>query len=87
MGLSSISGGYLEQPGIQMSQIANPNLKWETNYNMNIGLDFGFWDRLNFTIEYYTRTTKNLLGLSCILTTGFSSYLMNIGEVKNKGMN
>lgn len=39
MGLSSISGGYLEQPGIQMSQIANPNLKWETNYNMNIGLD------------------------------------------------
>ena len=45
MGLSSISGGYLEQPGIQMSQIVNPNLKWETNYNMNIGLDFGFWDR------------------------------------------
>ena len=87
MGLSSISGGYLEQPGIQMSQIANPNLKWETNYNMNIGLDFGFWDRLNFTIEYYTRTTKNLL-MDCpvSMTTGFSSYLMNIGEVKNKGI-
>lgn len=88
MGLSSISGGYLEQPGIQMSQIANPNLKWETNYNMNIGLDFGFWDRLNFTIEYYTRTTKNLL-MDCpvSMTTGFSSYLMNIGEVKIKVLN
>ena len=34
---------------------------------MNIGLDFGLWDRLNFTIEYYTRTTKNFVnGLSCI---------------------
>lgn len=87
MGLSSINSGYLEQPGIQISQIANPNLKWETNYNMNIGLDFGFWDRLNFTIEYYTRTTKNLL-MDCpvSMTTGFSSYLMNIGQVENKGV-
>ncbi|MEG1563517.1 MAG: TonB-dependent receptor [Bacteroides sp.] len=87
MGLSSVNGGYLEQPGIQISQIANPELKWETNYNMNFGLDFGFWDRLNFTIEYYTRTTKNLL-MDCpvSMTTGFSSYLMNIGEVKNEGV-
>ena len=73
--------------GYRATQLANPNLKWETNYNMNIGLDFGFWDRLNFTIEYYTRTTKNLL-MDCpvSMTTGFSSYLMNIGEVKNKGI-
>lgn len=86
MGLSSISGGYMEQPAIAPSQIENRNLEWETNYNLNIGLDFSLWNRINFTLEYYTRTTKNLL-MDCpvSMTTGFSSYLMNIGEVKNKG--
>ena len=86
MGLSSVSDGYLEQPGIIQSQIANSDLQWETNHNFNIGLDFGFWNRLNFTIEYYTRTTKNLL-MDCpiSMTTGFGSYLMNIGKVRNKG--
>ncbi len=58
----------------------------ETNYNLNIGLDFGFFNRLNFTLEYYTRTTKNLLDCPVSMTTGFSSYLMNIGEVKNQGV-
>ena len=86
MGLSSVTGGYMEQPGIIQSQIANKNLQWETNYNFNVGLDFGFWNRLNFTLEYYTRTTKNLL-MDCpiSMTTGFGSYLMNIGKVRNSG--
>lgn len=86
MGLSSINGGYMEQPALSQSQIENKDLAWETNYNLNIGLDFALWNRINFTLEYYTRTTKNLL-MDCpvSMTTGFSSYLMNIGQVKNKG--
>lgn len=87
MGLSSLTNGYLEQPGIIQSQIRNDDLQWETNYNLNLGLDFGLWNRINVTLEYYTRTTKNLLMDRPIsMTTGFSSYLMNIGEVKNKGV-
>lgn len=87
MGLSSVTNGYLEQPGILQTQLENKDLSWETNYNFNIGLDFGFWNRLNFTIEYYTRTTKNLLmDRPVSMTTGFNTYLMNIGEVKNKGV-
>ena len=87
MGLTSLSGGYMENPALIQSQIENRDLEWETNYNLNIGLDFGFFNRLNFTLEYYTRTTKNLL-MDCpvSMTTGFSSYLMNIGEVKNQGV-
>lgn len=87
MGLTSLSGGYMENPALIQSQIENRDLEWETNYNLNIGLDFGFFSRLNFTLEYYTRTTKNLL-MDCpvSMTTGFSSYLMNIGEVKNQGV-
>ena len=61
MGLTSLSGGYMENPALIQSQIENRDLEWETNYNLNIGLDFGFFNRLNFTLEYYTRTTKNLL--------------------------
>ena len=87
MGLSSLTNGYLEQPGIIQSQIKNTDLKWETNYNLNLGLDFSLFNRINATLEYYTRTTKNLLMDRPIsMTTGFGSYLMNIGEVKNKGV-
>lgn len=87
MGLSSLTNGYLEQPGIIQSQLKNEDLQWETNYNLNLGLDFALWNRINVTLEYYTRTTKNLLMDRPIsMTTGFSSYLMNIGEVKNKGV-
>lgn len=87
MGLSGLTDGYLSQPGISLSQIANEDLQWETNHNLNIGLDFGLWNRVNATIEYYTRTTKNLL-MDCPIsyTTGFGSYLMNIGKVKNQGV-
>ena len=87
MGLSSLNGGYINQPGIHISQIENKNLQWESNYNLNVGLDFSLWNRVNTTIEFYSRTTKNLL-MDCPIsyTTGFGSYLMNIGKVRNTGI-
>lgn len=86
-GLSSISSAYIGDPAYTLSQIANDNLSWETNYNLNVGLDFTLWDRLNVTLEYYTRTTKDLLmDYPTSYTTGFSSYLLNIGEVRNRGI-
>lgn len=85
-GLSSLTNSYNDEPGMSQSQLKNFDLSWETNYNFNAGLDFGFWNRLNVTFEYYTRTTENLLMDRPIsMTTGFNSYLMNIGEVKNRG--
>lgn len=87
MGLSSLTGSYDNELGISQSQLANRDLSWETNYNFNLGLDFGFWNRLNFTLEYYVRTTKDLLMDRPIsMTTGFDSYLMNIGKVRNRGV-
>ena len=87
MALSSLGSGYNEQPAIIMSQLANANLKWETNYNLNLGLDFALFDRVNVTLEYYLRNTKNLLMDSPVsLTTGFSSYLMNVGQLRNQGV-
>lgn len=87
MGLSSLTSNYDDEPGISQSQLANLDLSWETNYNFNLGIDLGFWNRLNVTLEYYIRTTKDLLMDRPIsMTTGFTSYLMNIGEVRNQGV-
>lgn len=87
MALSSLGSGYNEQPAIIISQLANANLKWETNYNLNLGLDFALFDRVNVTLEYYLRNTKNLLMDSPVsMTTGFSSYLMNVGQLRNQGV-
>lgn len=87
MALSSLGSGYNEQPAIIISQLANANLKWETNYNLNLGLDFALFDRVNVTLEYYLRNTKNLLMDSPVsMTTGFNSYLMNVGQLRNQGV-
>lgn len=66
---------------------ANPDLKWEQTSQYDIGLDFGFFkNRITGTIDYYKKTTKDLL-LSDPLprTSGFSNILRNIGTVENKG--
>ncbi len=87
MGLLSISSGYMGNPAYTLSQIANDDLSWETNYNFNIGVDFSLWNRLNITLEYYTRTTKNLLmDYPVSMTTGYEDYLYNIGKVRNRGV-
>ena len=86
-GLASLTDSYMSEPAYSLSQLANKDLTWETNYNLNAGLDFALWNRLNFTIEYYTRTTKNLLmDYPVSMTTGFDSYLLNIGKVRNRGV-
>lgn len=65
----------------------NPNLKWETTNQFNLGLDMGFWDgRLNIVFDYYNKKTKNLLLNTPIPGyNGGGNYLQNIGKVKNQG--
>jgi len=67
---------------------ANPNLKWETNYQTNIGLDFGmFNNKISLSLDYYNTDTKDLL----IRQTSQPEYfgilpsLANVGEMNNKG--
>lgn len=87
MGLSSLTANYNAEPGMYPSQIENKDLKWEKNRNFNVGVDLRFIDRINLTVEYYTRTTKDLLmDYPISMTTGFGSYLYNIGKVRNQGV-
>jgi TonB-linked SusC/RagA family outer membrane protein len=84
--LSSLAVTYMGESGINRSQIANPDLKWEKNLNLNFGLDFGLFHRIGFVLELYNRTTKDLLmAFPISYTTGFDSYLRNIGSVRNRG--
>ncbi|HLX91763.1 MAG TPA: SusC/RagA family TonB-linked outer membrane protein [Puia sp.] len=79
---------YVQQPGSYPDNVGNPNLTWELNKPFNIGLDAGILkNRINFTVEYYTRTTDHLL-LSVPLsqTSGFSSAEENVGAMKNSGV-
>lgn len=68
--------------------IGNPNLKWETTAQIDVGLDMGFLkDRINLTTDVYSKTTKNLLlNASLPTSTGYASVYENIGSVRNQGL-
>lgn len=67
---------------------ANPNLKWETTGQWNVGLDVGFMNNsLTFALDYYHKKTRNLLqNISVPASTGFSQRLVNSGNVTNQGV-
>lgn len=68
--------------------IANPDLRWERSVEINPGIDFGLFDnRITGSVEYYQRTSDDLLlDVPVSTTTGFDGGLINIGEVKNEGV-
>lgn len=74
--------------GMVPSSPANPDLSWEKNATYNIGVDFGFFDdRLTGSLDYYFRKTKDmLLSKQVPYTTGFGSNFMNVGAIRNKGV-
>jgi TonB-linked SusC/RagA family outer membrane protein len=79
---------YGGQPGVYPSNIPNPDLKWETSSQLNLGLDLGLFDnRMALTADVYNKHTRDLL-LSRPLPTssGFSVITENVGEVENKGI-
>ena len=82
------STAYNGTTGMLPSQPANDNLSWEKNKTWNVGVDFGFFDnRLTGTVEFYDRlTTDMLLNKRVPATSGFTSNFMNIGSLKNTGI-
>lgn len=67
--------------------MANPDLKWETTFTRNMGLDFGFFrNRINGSVELYRNNTKDLLIEFPVSGTGYSTQYRNMGETENKGL-
>jgi TonB-linked SusC/RagA family outer membrane protein len=77
-------------PNYAASQNANPNLRWETKKQANIGLDFGmFKDRLTGSIDVYSANTDNLLFNYTVPLVGpflTTSILANVGSLQNRGI-
>lgn len=73
--------------GMLPSTPANNDLSWEKNKSFNVGIDFGFVNRVTGSIDFYSRkTTDMLLSKSQSYTSGFSSILSNVGSMRNTGI-
>ena len=71
-----------------LTNLANPNLKWETTAQSNVGMDIGLLqNRLYLTADYYRKDTKDLLSFVQLPTsTGYTSTISNIGRIRNSGI-
>lgn len=87
LGLLTGSASYVGIGGQAPSQIGNPDLKWETNKQFDIGLDFGLVNnRLTGEIDYYYRKSEDLLlNVNIPSSTGFNSVVRNLGTMENQG--
>ena len=75
------------EAGAYFTVIANPSLKWETQISTDIALEFGLFDRLTGTIEYFKKDSKDLLfDVSQPASVGVTSIIQNIGKVTNSGV-
>ena len=67
----------------------NPDLKWETTSMLNIGLDYSFFNgRLNGTIEYYDKSTKDMIWDYPVSTSYYpvGTLTANVGKMSNRGI-
>src|SRR5690606_38396999 len=90
--LYGISGQYYDAgnwyAAYKINQNANPNLKWEESKMFNIGIDVASWDnRFSATVEYYNKTTSDLLFTYDVAVPPFlyAEMLANVGAMSNKG--
>tara|TARA_Y100000815_G_scaffold273559_1_gene305130 strand:+ start:511 stop:3708 length:3198 start_codon:yes stop_codon:yes gene_type:complete len=79
--------------GNAVGALANPDLKWETNKQTNIGLDVDLFNsKLSLTLDYYKKTTEDLLlvpdvsGVLGSAAGGSSAPVVNAGTIENKGI-
>jgi len=80
--------GNTEYDGVALSQVANPNLTWETNHIFNGGLDFGFFNnRVRGTVEYYIKTAENLLDFNPLpANNAVGRVADNVGSTRSRGI-
>jgi TonB-linked SusC/RagA family outer membrane protein len=81
---STFAGGLYSDP---YNEVGNPNLKWETTYTFNAGLDYSFFNgRLNGNLDIYSANTHDLLMKRTVpIMNGYTSMMDNIGKTNSKG--
>ena len=86
--LYNLSYANANQIGGLVSTLENKEISWEKSGNFNVGVEAALFNRrLNFNIEYYNKkTTDMLLSYPMALSTGFSGYNDNVGDISNSGI-
>lgn len=92
--ISFSNAGYVFGPtegvsvqGAYPSRLANPNVKWETSEQTDVGFDATLIKKLNVSFDYYIKKTKDwLLTVPILATAGADAPLINGGDVKNTGV-
>ncbi len=83
------NGSESSYKGLTAARNVNDDLKWETTTMLNIGLDFAFFGgRLNGSIEYYNKTTKDMIWDYAVSTSYYPVNWLtaNVGKMNNKGL-
>ncbi len=86
-GGSSVFNGAVAQ-GVVAARLPNPNLRWETTKEINIGLDYALANnRISGSLDYFNRSTVDqLFNQPLPSVVGFTNVRTNIGEVRNSGL-
>ncbi len=82
------ANNYAGNPGVIPTTLINPNLKWETTAQWDLGLEVGLIkDRFNIVIDYYNKDTRDLLlNVQVPATSGYVTQTQNLGKLNNKGI-
>ena len=85
-GLFGSGSNYNGEGSIDITQASNDKLTWEKVGKLNIGLNFGLFNRVTVDANFYrNKTTDMLMEIPYSMTTGFTSGMGNIGSMVNKG--
>ncbi|MNQ33196.1 Ferrienterobactin receptor precursor [compost metagenome] len=75
------------QVGSSPDALSNPDLKWETSEQLDLGFDLTLFSSLTFTFDYYDKTTKDwLVQASVPDIAGATAPFINGGDINNKGL-
>ena len=78
---------YNGEAGWTLKQPSNEELGWEKQIQTNVGFSASIFSRFNFEFNFYHRKTKDMLmEMPLPYTTGFSTQMMNVGELSNRGV-
>jgi TonB-linked SusC/RagA family outer membrane protein len=85
---STVIFNNTQTTGVRRARPDNPELKWETTNQFDLGLEVGLFDnRLSFEIDYYYKKTVDLLlNREIPRQSGFDQRLENIGSLQNQGI-
>ena len=77
---------YDGNTGLVLESLGNNNLKWQTTRSLELGTNISLFNRIDFSWDYYNKVTSDMvLPITTPPSMGFSSYIANLGKMRNKG--